>query len=78
MMDMHGVLKTAIQEGMDVLVLGASGCGAFRHDPVLESKLWKIVLKMYEGFVVEIIFAVLDSKNGKNITAFTKEFGNEG
>eukprot|EP01080_Neovahlkampfia_damariscottae_P002547 gene2547-3509_t len=74
MMDMHGVLKTAIQENIDVLVLGASGCGAFRHDPVLEAKLWNTVINSYQGFFVEISFAILDSENGKNIISFTNEF----
>jgi uncharacterized protein (TIGR02452 family) len=77
MMDMHGVLKTAIYEKVDVLILGASGCGAFLHDAQLEAKMWKKVLQMYKGYFFEVNFAILDSKDGKNITAFTKEFKDE-
>ena len=28
--DIEGIMKTAVKEGMDVLILGAGGCGAFR------------------------------------------------
>jgi uncharacterized protein (TIGR02452 family) len=77
MMDMNGVLKTAIYEKIDVLVLGASGCGAFLHDAELEAKMWKKVLQMFEGYFIEVNFAILDPKEGKNITAFTNEFKDE-
>jgi uncharacterized protein (TIGR02452 family) len=43
MMDMDGVLKTAVKNGVQVLVLGASGCGAFKHDV-------KIIYKLIAGF----------------------------
>jgi hypothetical protein len=85
---MEGVLLTSIKNNITILVLGiikliqgASGCGyyylilgAFRHDPVLESKLWNIVLNSYKGYFKEVLFAVLDKKDGDNIKAFVNEF----
>jgi hypothetical protein len=73
-LDIEGVARTAIIEGIDVLVAGASGCGAFRHDPKLEASMWKSVLENYKNYFTHVEFAVLDSSKGSNITAFTKEF----
>jgi hypothetical protein len=73
-LDIEGVVRTAIIEGIDVLVSGASGCGAFQHDPILEAGMWKSVLENYKNYFTHVEFAVLNSSNGSNITAFTKEF----
>lgn len=74
LIDIYSTIYTAIKEGIDIFVAGASGCGAFLHDPILESKLWKEALKEYEGHFQEVIFAVLDDENGKNISAFRETF----
>jgi uncharacterized protein (TIGR02452 family) len=56
---------------MDVLILGASGCGAFGHDPWREAKLWKKAIEKYKKSFTEIIFAILpDRKNPDNVRAF--------
>eukprot|EP01080_Neovahlkampfia_damariscottae_P007788 gene7788-12262_t len=73
-LDIEGVVRTCIIEGIDVLVTGASGCGAFLHDPTLESEMWKMVIEKYHDYFNHVEFAVLDSKKGSNIAAFQKTF----
>ena len=41
MLDIEGTLKTAALNNINVLILGASGCGAFKHDPAIEAELWR-------------------------------------
>jgi hypothetical protein len=50
------------------------GCGAFCHDPQIESQLWKQVIDIYGSYFTEIIFAIMDRPNGRNITAFQSTF----
>lgn len=70
-----GVFLTAITEGIDILVLGASGCGAFCHDPHLEAKLWDEIGRKYESCFTHIAFAILPDKRRKdNVFAFEKYF----
>lgn len=75
MLDMEGVLRTALTEKVDILVLGASGCGAFNHDPFREAKLWKQMLLKCDGNFDKIQFAILDGEKSPNVVAFKKEFG---
>jgi len=71
--DIVGVIKTAVVNDITVLVLGASGCGAFRHDPWLEAKLWKRALDTYGYYFEHVEFAILpDEKNPDNTTAFVE------
>lgn len=61
MIDIIGTVKTAICENVECLILGASGCGAFKHDPDVEAELWRIALvcvpppSRYFSFVVVIV-----------------------
>jgi len=76
--DIEGVLKTAVHTGMEVLVLGASGCGAFLHDPWREARLWKKALNQYAQYFTEVVFAILpDKRSPDNVTAFVSEFGDK-
>jgi len=70
-MDMEGVIKTALAQNVEVLILGASGCGAFLHDPYREARLWKEVLNdsVLHCFD-EICFSILPDKSSPNIQAF--------
>jgi hypothetical protein len=74
--DIHGTLRTALAEGMEVLVLGASGCGAFGHDPVLEAALWEEALKPMQTAFSAVLFAILpDPGRPRNCEAFEEVFG---
>eukprot|EP01119_Soliformovum_irregulare_P003910 TRINITY_DN14950_c0_g1_i1.p1 TRINITY_DN14950_c0_g1~~TRINITY_DN14950_c0_g1_i1.p1 ORF type:complete len:278 (-),score=52.08 TRINITY_DN14950_c0_g1_i1:78-911(-) len=70
-LDMEGLLKTCSKEGMDILVLSASGCGAFRHDPWVEAPLWRECLDKYRHHFEQVVFAILpDPRSPDNVTAF--------
>jgi len=42
--DMEAVCLTAIKHDIKVLILGATGCGAFKHNPDIEATVWKKVI----------------------------------
>jgi hypothetical protein len=78
MIDIEGVLKTCLAKQVHTLVAGASGCGAFRHNPYVEAKLWRKCLEKKEyrcGSLQQVVFAVLDSENSDNWIAFRNQFG---
>lgn len=65
-------LSMAAQKGYKNLILGAWGCGAFRHNPYDVAKYFHKVL-LDEGFAAlfdNIVFAIV--KNNDNLTAFRK------
>lgn len=52
------------------------GCGAFRHDPVIEAQLWHKILQTYGKYFDAIIFAILENPlKSPNLKAFCNEFG---
>ncbi|CAF3319016.1 unnamed protein product [Rotaria socialis] len=78
MLDIEGVLKTCLAKQVHTLVTGASGCGAFRHNPYVEAKLWRICLEKQEyrcGSLRKVVFAILDNESSNNWIAFSDEFG---
>lgn len=52
------ILDVALYNHIDVLVLGAFGCGAFRNDPRVVAKAYKVLLKEYSKYFTEIEFAI--------------------
>lgn len=67
-------LLNIAQENSDentILILGAFGCGAFRQDPEVVSKLFKQYLVNGKYNFQEVIFAVT---SGHNYDVFEKEF----
>ena len=72
----RNMLRTASAQGHEAVVLGAIGCGAFRGGvqglPQLVASLYRDVLAEDEfvGVFKKIVFAVLDSPDGENITTF--------
>lgn len=76
-LDMRGVLRTAKLNKQEYLILSATGCGAFRHNPHAEAKAWNEVLKEPEftGHFKEVIFAIKhDKRNPQNVQAFEGHF----
>lgn len=63
-MDIYGVLATAKEKKQLHLVLGGSGCGAFKHDHMQEAQMWKSVLAMpeFKGCFQSITFAITGKK----------------
>lgn len=71
------ILAVAAEQGDEYLVLGAFGCGVFRHDPYEVATWFRQVLleEKYALLFKQIIFAVYDrSKDQHVIQAFEKVF----
>lgn len=73
----RGILAVVAEQGMDTLILGAYGCGVFRHNPVEVAEWFRkvIVDENYGSLFERIEFAVLDRKaDGRTIGAFRDAF----
>jgi len=71
------IIECAIENNVDILILGAFGCGAFRNDPIIVSKEFKKILidEGYYKYFEKVHFAILTIGNeGKNINEFNKTF----
>lgn len=67
------ILSIAAANGIDVLVLGAFGCGAFRNNPDIVSQAYIDILPDFTGYFTEIRFAVYCSGNhSRNYDAFSR------
>ena len=68
------VLRIAVAEGADTLVLGAFGCGVFKQDPKEVAEIFKEGLKRYR--FKKVIFAIPRGRNGedKNLEVFQDVF----
>ncbi len=71
------VLHIAAANGVELLVLGAFGCGAFRNDPNVVAKAYRDALKEYGGYFDLIEFAVYcRERETENYDAFRRQFTN--
>lgn len=70
----NSILGVALLEKVDVLVLGAFGCGAFGNDPRLVSKVFRKVLQDYGNSFRAVEFAVYCYKIDENYLAFRNTF----
>ena len=52
------ILAVAAENGADILVLGAFGCGAFMNDPKVVAKAYRNVLDEYRKHFVLVEFAI--------------------
>lgn len=74
------VLRIAKDQGIERLILGAWGCGAFGGDPVIASRTAKQAIASEAGGIDEIQFAIPGSgkQSLANLTTFKKTFELEG
>lgn len=73
------ILEVAMSKGVDCLILGAFGCGAFHNDPKLMAKAFADVLirKRYAGFFAKVVFAIKGSDDtDPNLEAFREALCN--
>lgn len=67
------IISIAVENNIDVLVLGAFGCGAFGNNPEIVARVYKEILPQFTGYFKEIRFAVYCSpRNTKNYDVFRK------
>lgn len=59
-------------EGMDILVLSALGCGSFKNPPVLVSACFRAVIEQYAGYFSKIYFGIKGKPNSANGIEFTR------
>ena len=65
------ILDVAIKNNIDILVLGAFGCGAFKNNPYVVAKAYKDILKEYKKYFDLIEFAIFTNEyNKENYLAF--------
>ena len=73
-----GIIKLGINNDVDVLVLGAFGCGAFKNPPEIVSDIFYEILvkENYRKYFEKVIFAVfgVPNKDMINFEIFNKKF----
>lgn len=72
------ILNVAAGNDVEVLILGAFGCGAFENDPKIVAQAWKDALDEYAKYFDVIEFAIYTSAyEQKNYKAFADVFCEE-
>lgn len=56
------MLTVAAANGVDILILGAFGCGAFQNKPEIVARAYKEIIEEFQGRFQQIEFAVYCSK----------------
>lgn len=81
----RNILEAALEHEVQVLILGAFGCGAFGNPPKVVARAFREVLEemRYQGAFARVVFAIKSSVGGDpytvcpNIAAFQQEFCGE-
>ena len=72
----RAILQVAAAHQVDILVLGAFGCGAFRNDPAVVAKAYANVLKECRGYFDLVEFAIFCREfETENYDAFLAAMG---
>ena len=73
---MRRILMICAEKKLEVLVLGAFGCGVFKNSPHFVATQWKKLLnEKFEGVFRKVVFAIYDTE-GKILAPFKKTFEN--
>lgn len=71
----HKALAVALHHGHKALVLGAWGCGVFKHNPEVVSWIFKDLLdKAFKGAFEHVVFAVAGRPGNDNFYHFDRRF----
>jgi len=73
----RNILEVAAGNDVDVLILGAFGCGAFHNPPKLVARVMRRLL-VTEGHArrfLKVVFAIKAGASSENLWAFREEFG---
>lgn len=68
------ICEVVVVNGVDALVLGAFGCGAFRNDPWIVARAYKSVLAEMGGYFDLVEFAIFcaPGRESENLRAFSQ------
>ena len=69
---MH-IFTVAAAKGADTLVLGAFGCGAFKNNPNIVAKAYKVALQQFPKAFKRVEFAVYCQNDSTNYDVFNRE-----
>lgn len=67
------IFAAAFEHNIEILILGAWGCGAFNQDPTLIAKSFKKAIKLYGGNFEKIVFAIPRTEYDSNFDVFKSE-----
>ena len=73
------ILDVAINNNVDIIILGAHGCGAFYNNPTYVAKAYKKVLveDKYQKYFKKVVFAIpIINSDSTNYDAFYNVFNN--
>lgn len=71
----RNIIAAAYKEGVDALILGAWGCGAFGNDPWLVAQAFKRAIAEVGYCMPEIVFAIWSAgESNENLAAFQEVF----
>lgn len=62
---MEVAVQIAIKNNVDVMLLGAWGCGVFGNDPKFVADRWKELSKLYAGYIGEFVHPIIDTATYK-------------
>lgn len=68
------IMQVAASKGVEVLILGAFGCGVFRNDPAVVAKAYKEALQNFRHAFKEVEFAIFCKWDWTNYTVFCNIF----
>ncbi len=67
------MLTILAENGVDIFVTGAFGCGAFANNPYVVAQAYKNLLQEFDGYFKEIVFAIYCTpREESNYQAFNK------
>ena len=67
------IFRVAVAHGVDTLILGAFGCGAFKNSPSVVARAYRGILEEFDGYISKVEFAVYcPPGDDTNYRAFTK------
>lgn len=67
------IFRVAVANGVDTLILGAFGCGAFKNSPSVVARAYRGILEEFDGYISKVEFAVYcPPGDDTNYRVFTK------
>lgn len=60
------IFEVAIDNKIEILILGAFGCGAFQNNTLVNAKAFKMICDEYKNYFKMIVFAIPDEKDEKS------------